>query len=506
MKTNKVKYISVALFLFFAIAGIFSSCEDYGGIDSQTVGQPTLKCDALAQYDVQTLTPENLIFSVSANTPWQISVATDAEEQSWCVPTPGNSAASGLVAEVTVKMTTNTTTKPRVATLTITADDVKEPIVVKVVQAARGNLHVEGPALYESFSANVAETKVITILSNKAWEIICNDPWIQFSAISGNASDEPVAIQVTAQVNTGMKRDASFTLKTTMEEVVRTIKQKGISLDVVAEDAEILSAIPALPAAAFNLNIDASVDWTAETTDTWIKDVTRNGNVLKFTCDNNYNFAPRKGIITLKGGGVTTEVPVLQKGADFNVWGKSDQVNVALPEGRITEQGLLLKRSDNFRITFPNHYKRGVLTWEFAEISISNPLVIEGAGNYNAALVPNTHIVMCDPTQTVVGANDWRVNNGAGAGWWLTYQNVGPLRTQANAIRTIRTEYGNGFVKLDVLNAAGEVMTTKTFTVATDDAKWVGAEGFAYSLYFSSQASSATDYCILKSFKAETYE
>ncbi|MCK3683222.1 BACON domain-containing carbohydrate-binding protein [Maribellus sp. YY47] len=507
MKTNKFKNIAAALILILAITGLFSSCEEYGGIDSQVVGAPALTSDALAQYDAQTLSPENIVFSVSANTPWQISVATDAEEQSWCVVTPGNSAASALVAEVTVKMTTNTTTSPRVATLTITAENVNEPVVVKVVQAPRGNLHVEGPALYEEFATDPAETKTMTILSNKAWEIVCDQPWVTFSAISGTASDEPVTIDVTAQANSGLKREASFTLKTTMDEVVRTIVQKGISLEVLAEDAEVLSAVPAQPEATVTVGIDASVDWTAETEATWITSLTRNGDALEFTFDNNSNFAPREAIVTLAGGGLTTEVVVKQEGAAFIVWDRVNGVEVELPEGMLTEEGILLKRADGYEIRFPNHYKRGEFVWEFSEISTTMPLAIQGAVDYNAGVVPNTHIVMSNISGSVAGPNDWRVNNGGGNGWWLTWQNVTVLKYQCNDIRTIRSEYSaNNGITLDVFNAAGELMTNKTHAVATDDAKWVGTPGFAYCLYFPNQAADATDYCVLKSFKAVAYE
>lgn len=507
MKTNKMKNIAAALLLILAVTGLFSSCEEYGGIDSQVVGAPALTSDALTQYDAQTLSPENIVFSVSANTPWQISVATDAEEQSWCVVTPGNSAASALVAEVTVKMTTNTTTQPRVATLTITAEDVEEPVVVTVVQAARGNLHVEGPALYEEFATDPAETKTMTILSNKAWEIVCDQPWVTFSAISGAASDEPVTIAVTAQANTGLKREASFTLKTTMDEVVRTIVQKGISLDVVAEDSEMLKALAAQQEAAVVVGVDANVEWTAETEASWITSLVANGDVLEFVCESNFNFAPREAVITLAGGGLSTEVVVKQEGVAFVVWDRTANAEIELPEGMLTEAGILLKRSDNYEIRFPNHYKRGEFVWEFAEISATSPLAIQGANNYNPGVVPNTHIVMSNLSGSVAGPNDWRVNNGGGNGWWLTWQNVDALKNQCNDIRTIRSEYGaEGGITLDIFNAAGEVMATKTHAAATDDAKWVDAPGFAYCLYFPNQADDAIDYCVLKSFKAVVYE
>ena len=131
-------------------------------------------------------------------------------------------------------------------------------------------------------------------------------------------------------------------------------------------------------------------------------------------------------------------------------------------------------------------------------------MVIEGAGNYNASVVPNAHIVMNDPGQTFNGPNDFRVNNGAG-GWWLTWQQVNVLRNQSALIKKFVLQIDGDGILLSVYGAGDELLASKKFDVATGDDKWIGTDGFGYSLYFRQQLET-DEYCILKSFKAEPIE
>lgn len=481
------------------------SCEDYGGIDSQPAGASALESDALEQYNVPAIDPASIVFNVSANTPWKIAVSTDSEDKSWCVPTPSLSSTSGLVSEIVVSMTTNPNKTEREATLTITADDIDEVITVKIVQEAQGNLHIEGTALSEEFDTNGEETKQLVIRSNKAWEIISDAQWVQFSAVDGGASDQAVTIDVKVSANEGLKREASFTIKTAMQEIERTIYQKGATLEIGEEGLEILSSIPSETTDVIEVDVDASSEWTPETSAPWITNVEKVGNKLQLTVESNSSFAIREGVVTLKSSSIQIDVPVKQFAAKFYSWALGSKEEVEFPEDRITDKGLLLRASDNLRIAFPGEYRRGTFTWEFEEISITSPLVIEGAGNYNAGVVPNAHIVMCDPGQTFNGANDFRVNNGAGNGWWLTWQHVDVMRNQTASIKKIILNIIPGQLSLSVLGAEDELLDQVVFNVDTSNEKWVGAEGFGYSLYFRQQTK-IDDYCILKSFKAEPIE
>lgn len=506
MKAKILKNVTAALTIIVCLLMLnLTSCEDYGGIDSQPAGDAALESDALEQYNVPAIDPASIVFNVSANTPWEIAVTTDSEDKSWCVPTPATSSTSGLVSEIVVAMSTNPDRTEREATLTITAEDIDEIITIKIVQEAQGNLHVEGTALSEEFDTDGQATKQLVIRSNKAWEIISDAQWVQFSPVDGGASDQAVTIDVTVSANEGMKREASFIIKTAMQQIERTIYQKGAILGIGEEGLEILGTIPSEVSGAIEIDVDASGDWTPETSASWISNAEKVGNKLRLVVEPNRSFAVRESVVTLKGSSIELDVPVKQFGATFHAWAFGSKEEVDFPEDRITDRGLLLRASDNLRIAFPGEYKRGTFTWEFEEISINSPLVIEGAGDYNAGVVPNAHIVMGDPGQTFNGPNDFRVNNGAGNGWWLTWQQVDVMRNQTASIKKLVLNIIPGQLSLSVYGAGDELLDQVVFNVDTSDEKWVDAEGFGYSLYFRQQTQ-ADDYCILKSFKAEPIE
>lgn len=509
MKAKFVNTMSAVWAVIICVMMSLTACQDYS-IDSQPEGAPRIQCDALEQYNVQATVSEGIVFNISANTPWKIAVTTNDEDQSWCIPSPGISSAAGLVSEISVAIADNENDTPREATLTIIGDDVKEEIVVKIVQESKAALQVSGTAVTEVFEV-AGGTKDMIIRTNRDWEIICDDEvreWLHFDQYSGEVDGvKTVTVRVTVDANESIKREAAFTVKTETDEVKKNIMQKGATLEVTAEELAKLTALSANSADVIEVPVSATLDWTVETEETWVKNLEKSGDKIKFSCEPNYNFASRTGVISLVAtqGGMRSSVSVTQKGATFYCWGKDNQTEVAFPEGRITDKGVLLKGDDAFRLAFPGEYKRGTFIWEFEEISVSQPLVLMGAGNgYNAAVVPNTHIVF-GGKGNVVGANDWRVNNGEGNGWWLTWQNVSVLRNNSASIKTVKMVFGDG-VNLYLYDKEGNLLDKKEHNVTTEDAKWVGANGFGYSLYFHGALATESDYCILKSFKAEPAE
>ena len=112
------------IIILSVLMGNLASCSDYGGIDSQLAGTLAMESDVLEEYHALATDPADIVFNVSANTPWKITVTTDGDDPSWCVATPGMSSAAGLVSEIVVSMNTNPNKTKRTATLTITADDI----------------------------------------------------------------------------------------------------------------------------------------------------------------------------------------------------------------------------------------------------------------------------------------------------------------------------------------------------------------------------------------------
>lgn len=115
-----------------SVAGLLlSSCQELT-IDSQPDAPTAIYIDALDEYDVLAISPSRIVFNVSSNTPWQIE--TDSQ---WCIPTPSMSASSSLVSEIVIIPEDNPDTTARMATLTITAEDLGTVREVTVLQAAR---------------------------------------------------------------------------------------------------------------------------------------------------------------------------------------------------------------------------------------------------------------------------------------------------------------------------------------------------------------------------------
>lgn len=508
MKAKNVNTLSAVWAVVICVVMGLAACQDYS-IDSQPEGAPQVQCDAVEQYNVQSTNVDNIIFNVSANTPWKITVTTNDEDKSWCVPSPGMSSASGLVAEVAVAIADNESDTPREATLTLTGDNVDKTIVVKVVQESKSALQVSGAAVTDVFEV-AGGIKEMTVRANRAWEVVYKNEqdrdWLHFSPTAGEVNGvETQTITVTVDPNGSVKREATIIVKTEFDEVEKTIMQGGATLEVVEEELAKLTALEANSTATIEVPVSATINWEIEDgADAWIKNPTKAGDKLSFSCETNYDFAPRTGMILLKavGSNMTYSVPVTQLGATFYCWGKSDKTEVTFPEGRIIDKGLLLQANDNFRIAFPGAYKHAKLTWEFEEISISSPLVLIGANEYGAE-TPNTHVVLCNGGggTTVNSGNDWRIN---GLGWYVFKSDI--LKNNFASIKTVELLFAtDGSAVLSAKDKEGNILMSQTATVKITDAQW-GAKTFSYSLYFQATATDDSQYCILKSFKAESLD
>ena len=93
---NTLMQLIVALCTFGFVA-----CQEYD-IDSQPAGALNIQIDAQDTYTANAISPSNIVFNISSNTPWNI--ACDAD---WCHVSPAMSAASSLVSEIVVSLDDN---------------------------------------------------------------------------------------------------------------------------------------------------------------------------------------------------------------------------------------------------------------------------------------------------------------------------------------------------------------------------------------------------------------
>ena len=260
MKTKTILHLSTSI---AACAALLSGCYQTPEIDSQPEQEPKIVVDAKSEYSVASASSDPVIFSISANTPWYIE--NDAED--WCTPTPGASATSSLTEDITVTIDDNPATEPRTATLTITAEGVAEPVLVKITQNALSKLEVSAA------SGNIDQnggSVTFTVLSDQDWSISSVPTWLTLSANSGTGSDQTKTVTASAEKTTSMR---SATLRVENAEGdfrTVTITQEG---DVALKFSEVDDNAKTF---AYNgetktFHIEASMLWKVSCSDPAVK-------------------------------------------------------------------------------------------------------------------------------------------------------------------------------------------------------------------------------------------
>ena len=114
MKNNPILKPAVCAAGILLLSGCYQTPE----IDSQPDQAPKITVDAKSEYIVASKSADPVTFSISSNTPWQI----ESDSEAWCTVSPGASATSSLVADITVTLDDNTDENPRTATLSVIAE------------------------------------------------------------------------------------------------------------------------------------------------------------------------------------------------------------------------------------------------------------------------------------------------------------------------------------------------------------------------------------------------
>lgn len=218
---NTFVQLILALFVFG-----FAACQEFE-IDSQTEQPLNIQIDALDSYTAMATSPSNVVFNISSNTPWSIQ-----SDQQWCKVTPSMSAISSLVSEIVVSMEDNTTTKSRVATLTISAENISETKVVTINQVSKENLVV---IPYDGLVDSEGEAISFAIISNKPWEIIPSTAFlsnIDKKNGMGNENGTEEIVIITVPGNPGARRSGTLTVKTEFDEYTFEIAQNGVVIEM----------------------------------------------------------------------------------------------------------------------------------------------------------------------------------------------------------------------------------------------------------------------------------
>lgn len=295
-----------------------AACQQFE-IDTQITPEKAaanirLVCDALSTYEVAALNPDDISFTITANTPWAI---TRSGGEDWCSVSPTSSSASALVSDITVKMDSNPGLEERSITLTIKGDNVPVAKTITITQGKNTSLYVTPIA--QEYAA-VGGPLNFSINTNVAWEVRSNASWLSFNRTSGNPDPEGRAITIvaTAAASSVMERVATITVIAGDEQESFDVAQRGSF-----ELAGIFDAFPGAGGSqAFFLRTD--LPWEVNCDQTWLSfdqtEGTGEGKNIKITATATPNESNnRKATVSVKAGGAVKSFEVLQKGVNFEL-------------------------------------------------------------------------------------------------------------------------------------------------------------------------------------------
>lgn len=150
----------------------------------------------------------------------------------------------------------------------------------------------------------------ITFTANRDWTVSCSDSWVTVSPSKGEASKEPVTVTVRCNANTTYE-DRSATVTIRMEELSQTVTvRQPANLGVIVSTQ---SFVLTSEARTIDVDVQANVQYTVETSVDWIKQPGTKGltsTKYSFSILENTTYDDREGRITIKAqsGGVPDQV------------------------------------------------------------------------------------------------------------------------------------------------------------------------------------------------------
>ena len=247
----------VLMTLMISSLALFTACQEFS-IESQPEMAPTYKIDAMEEYNVSASSPKSIRFNISSNSPWEI--VSDSE---WCKVNPAMSAASSLVAEITVTVDPNTTMENRTAVLKVSADNVDLVQEITVKQTAKESFEIiPFDGLVDVNGGKVT----FKVLSNKPWKVLPSTQFLEnIDKTSGTGNDkaDPEMVTITVPQNAGAKRSAQIKVYTDYQEKVFTVTQDGILLELAEPLADGKLAVdPGMSESI--LGVNSNIKWKAE--------------------------------------------------------------------------------------------------------------------------------------------------------------------------------------------------------------------------------------------------
>lgn len=154
-------------------------------------------------------------FKVTANTSWTVS-----SDQTWCSVSPTSGSNNGSVK---VKVSENTQTSVRAATITVKTDAGTRTVSV-TQNGASGQVSLSVSDM--EFAAG-SGSKMFSIKSNTAWAVSSNENWCSVSPTSGS-NDGSVTVSVDENTSTS-SRTATITVESATIKRTLAVTQNGVT-------------------------------------------------------------------------------------------------------------------------------------------------------------------------------------------------------------------------------------------------------------------------------------
>lgn len=467
------------------------SCQEVS-IDSQAELPLKLVTDAQPEYVLLASLPRDVVFTISSNTPWKIE-----SDQNWCIPTPGLSSASSLIAEIMVKIEKNETEQPRTATLTIKADHMDQIQKVTIVQDAKGKLEVQP---IEELFATAGDTKIFTLCANKAWNITSSSTWLTLDISDGQGDNKVTQIRATATANNGAKRKATVTIKSGLEERTFDVTQSGIILElpeITVEEATFASM-----GGMHTYKVNANTAWKAELVNAadaeWVTLTTPTANELTVKATSNSIFVKREAKIRFvpkaEVQGMDEVILTVYQGVNF--WNNCEEGNTITYDTKGAAAFNVI--SGRGRLATNSPYKLGKFTWDVSSINLA-----DDAAGFEINAWP-------DNSPTTAKLLVW-IGNGSssftcGGGfqwheayWTMTTQEIAQIKT---IVLTVEHDPANiGKLRMTLQLDDKVVSTLSDCTNVFTDSNEKGAP-----FYFGLSGCVAPASCVINSFEVVTYE
>lgn len=369
---NTLMQLIVALCTFSFVA-----CQEFD-IDSQPEGPLNIQIDAQDSYTANAISPSNIVFNISANTPWAI---TSSDE--WCHVTPSMSASSSLVSEIVVSLDDNdgiVTPQERTATLTVTAEAINFKKTITITQYSKEKLIIGNiiDSNHDGMASADGETITFDIVSNKPWEIITYPEFVETitpTSGTGNADCSAITVSLTIAANNGARRSGDLTLRTDFEEQTFTITQDGINI-LPTDETQMKNSISSTGGTT-TIPISANVDWKAEVAEEypWLTATKDGENLIVTTAISNMlwpDFA-RTGYVTLSPaeeiqGFEPVQIEFTQTGVAYGIyWQNGSDRDVNYENNTVTIRSSAQNR---WSWGWNTHFNTGKLTFQFESVDI----------------------------------------------------------------------------------------------------------------------------------------